>query len=226
MLGAKSKPPSARIERWLLYLQQFQYKLTHIRGKDNAADVLSRLPVGATQDHDTQATEEFAYSIASQAVPAALVPKQVENASENDPTLRLVRQPVMTEDWSQLQGTSYKAIKEELWVIGQVVMRGSRIVIPDSLQKHTIMLAHKGHQGMVQTKARLREKVWWPQMDKQVEKAVRACYPYQLVGPRSKPEPVRSTVARHLNRSSRDIKWKPPSGSRRLLFSLDRSHSP
>lgn len=29
VLGAKSKPPSARIERWLLYLQQFQYKLTH-----------------------------------------------------------------------------------------------------------------------------------------------------------------------------------------------------
>ena len=80
------------IERWLLYLQQFQYKLTHIWGKDNAVDVLSRLPVGATQDYETPATEEFAYSIASQAVPAALVPKQVEIASENDPTLRLVRQ--------------------------------------------------------------------------------------------------------------------------------------
>ena len=193
VLGAKSKPPSARIERWLLYLQQFQYKLTHIPGKDNAADVLSRLPVGATQDHETQATEEFAYSVASEAVPAALVPKEVETASEKDPTLRLVRHAVMTDDWSQLQGTIYKAIKEELWVIGQVVMRGSRIVIPQSLQKHTIMLAHEGHQGMVRTKARLREKVWWPRMDKHVEQAVRTCHPCQLVGPRSKPEPVRST---------------------------------
>lgn len=182
-----------RIERWLLYLQQFQYKLTHIRGKYNAADVLGRLPVGATQDHETQATEEFAYSVASEAIPAALVPKQVEIATENDPTLRLVRQAVMTDDWSQLQGTIYKATKEELWVIGQVVMRGSRIVIPESLQKRTIMLAHEGHQGMIRTKARLREKVWWPRMDKQVEQAIRACHPFQLVGPRSKPEPVRST---------------------------------
>ena len=49
VLRAKSKPPSARIERWLLYLQQFQYTLMHIPGKDNAADVLSRLPVGSTQ---------------------------------------------------------------------------------------------------------------------------------------------------------------------------------
>ena len=53
VLSAKSKPPSARIERWLLYLQQFQYTLTHIPGKENAADVLSRLPVGSTQDDDT-----------------------------------------------------------------------------------------------------------------------------------------------------------------------------
>ena len=30
-------------------------------------------------------------------------------------------------------------------------------------------------------------------MDRQVEKAVRACHPCQLVGPTSKPEPIRST---------------------------------
>ena len=192
VLGAKSKPPSARMERWLLYLQQFQYKLTHIRGKDNPADVLSRLPVSTTQDHETQATEEFAYSMVREAIPAALVPKEVEIASEKDPTLQLVRNAVITDDWSKLQGTTYKAIKEELWVIGQVVMRGSRMVIPESLQKRTILLAHEGHQGMVRTKARLREKVWWPRMDKQVELAIRPCHPCQLVGPRSKAEPVRS----------------------------------
>jgi len=102
VLGANSKPPSARIERWLLYLQQFQYNLTHIRGKDNAADVLSLLPVGTTHDHETQATEEFAYSVICEAVPAALVPKEVEIASDKEPTLKRLRQAVMTDDWSQL----------------------------------------------------------------------------------------------------------------------------
>ena len=48
------------MERWLFYLQQYQYELTHIRGKDKAADVLSRLPVGQTQDEDTKETEDFA----------------------------------------------------------------------------------------------------------------------------------------------------------------------
>ena len=72
-------------------------------------------------------------------------------------------------------------------------MRGERTVMPESLWKRTVRLAHEGHQGMVRTKARLREKAWWPHMDKQVEQFVKACYPCQLVGPRAKPEPVRST---------------------------------
>ena len=68
-------------------MQQFQYTLTHIPGKANAADVLSRPPVGSTQDKDTRETEDFAYSVACAAVPAALLPKQVETATANDPTL-------------------------------------------------------------------------------------------------------------------------------------------
>ena len=44
VLTPKYKAPSARIERWLLYLQQFRFSVTHIKGKDNYADILSRIP--------------------------------------------------------------------------------------------------------------------------------------------------------------------------------------
>ena len=110
-----------------------------------------------------------------------------------DPTLRLVRQALTTGDWSRVQGTNYKAVKDELWVMGQLVMRGNRVVMPEKMWSRTINLAHEGHQGVVRTKSRLREKVWWPDMDKQVEKLIRSCYPCQLVGPRPTPEPIRST---------------------------------
>ena len=194
VLGVKSTPPSARIERWLLYLQQFRYVVTHISGKENSADALSRLPVGPAQEDDARESTEYACSIASEAVPAAHTPQKVEQASAKDPTLQLVRQAVTSGDWSRLSGTMYKALSEELWVLGQLVLRGNRIVMPESLWKHTIALAHEGHQGMTRTKARLREKVWWPNMDKQVEQFVKACHPCQLVGPRSKTEPIRSTT--------------------------------
>ena len=64
--------------------------------------------------------------------------------------------------------------------------------MPENLWKQTIVLSHKGHQSMVRTNARLQEKVWWPGMDTQVEEVVRACHPCPLVGPRAKPEPVKS----------------------------------
>ena len=53
----------------------------------------------------------------------------------------------------------YKAVQDELWLIGQTVMRRNRIKMPENLWKQIIVLAHEGHQGMVRTKARLREKV-------------------------------------------------------------------
>ena len=133
VLGPNSKPPSARIERWLLYLQQFSYVVTHIQGKDNSANTLSRLPAGPVQNNDARETKAYACSIASQAAPGALAPKQVEIASEKDTTLKLVRGAITSGDWSRLSGTMYKAVSDEVWVLGRLIMRGNRIVMPESL---------------------------------------------------------------------------------------------
>ena len=50
---------------------------------------------------------------------------------------------------------------------------------------------------MVRTKSRLREKAWWANLDKQIEKLITAYQPCQLVGPRPKPEPTRSPPLPH-----------------------------
>lgn len=170
VLGPHSKPPSARIERWMLYMQQFKYNIRHIPGKENAADAISRLPVDSAADATVKQTEEYARTIVADAIPAALTPQQIERESERDPTLQLVRHAITSGDWSKLQGTTYKAVRDELWIMGQLVMRGKKVVMPEKLWNQTIQLAHDGHQGMVRTKSRLREKVWWPDLDKQVEK--------------------------------------------------------
>ena len=120
----------------------------HIPGNENAADALSRLPVGPAEDHDASETREYACSSASEAIPAALTTQEVEQALEKDPTLQLVRQAVTSGDWSRLSGTMHKALAEELWGLGQLVHRDIRIIMTESLWKHTIALAHEGHQGM------------------------------------------------------------------------------
>ena len=153
VLGPHSKPPSARIERWMLHMQQFKYSIRHIPGRENAADALSRLPVDSSPDAAIKQTEEYARTIVADAIPAALAPRQVERESERDPTLHLVRHAITSGDWSKLQGTTYKAVRDELWTMGQLVMSGNKVVMPEKLWNQTIQLAHEGHQGMVRTKS-------------------------------------------------------------------------
>ena len=43
-----------------------------------------------------------------------------------------------------------------------------------------VRLAHEEHQGIVKTKYRIRGKVWWPEMDKDVEKFRRVCHGFQV----------------------------------------------
>ena len=107
VLNAKNTPPSARIERWLLYLQQFRYVVKHIAGVDNHADVSSRLPLDPPQSQDATETAEYAWSVALEAIPAAVTALEVERASAQDPTLQLVREPVASGDWERLSGTTY-----------------------------------------------------------------------------------------------------------------------
>ena len=45
-------------------------------------------------------------------------------------------------------------------------------MIPKSFRSHVINLAHERHLGIVKTKTRTREVVWWPEMNSQLEQAV------------------------------------------------------
>ena len=71
-----------------------------------------------------------------------------------------------------------------------VVMRGPRIVIPESLQQKVIELAHEGHQGLTKTKQLLRTKVWFFKMDRLVEGKISCCTTCQINHPRTNYEPI------------------------------------
>ena len=45
-----------------------------------------------------------------------------------------------------------------------VILRGTRIVIPSSLQQRAIDIAHETHLGIEKTKSLIREKIWFPQV--------------------------------------------------------------
>ena len=70
-------------------------------------------------------------------------------------------------------------MKDELLVYKGTILRGNRIVVPNTLRNRAVDLAHVGHQGIVKTKQLIREKVWFPGVDKMVKEKVDCCLPCQ-----------------------------------------------
>ena len=148
---------SARIERWVLRLQGYDYRVICRPGKAKKADALSRL--NQCEPKDTSGEEfDFVKTVAEESLTVALTAKQAELASYSDPEIASLRQYILSGDWSQCRMTAYVCVKDELCVLGKLVLRGTRIV-PKALRREVLHLAPEGHQGIVKMKAHLRTKV-------------------------------------------------------------------
>ena len=131
--------------------------------------------------------------VAVNATPRAMTTRETERESAEDEELTEVRRCWKTGDWSAAP-SPYRLLRDEITVVGRLVMRGMRIVIPVSLLKRVLELAHEGHQGIVKTKDRLRSKVWWPDMNSMVERHCKKCLGCQAVKPVAIIPPVKTTI--------------------------------
>jgi len=188
---SKKSKPSLRIERWVLRLQSYSFIVKYKPGSQNIADSLSRLVKQSTESKSQKDdTEDFIYFVTREAVPNAMTPREIEQASLIDSEMIRLRECIKTGNWTDCPNPAYKTLRDELTCLGRVILRGSRIVIPEKLRQKVIDIAHEGHQGIVKTKERLRTKVWWPGIDRDTEKRVRSCHACQVVSQPSRPEPI------------------------------------
>ena len=109
-----------------------------------------------------------------------------------DPGLRALRAALKTDCWNSDIVKPFRNIKDEITIdyTNNILLRDTRIIVQVSLQKHTIKLAHQGHQGLCKKKSLLREHMWFPGMDKLVKEEIDQCIPCQATrqpnpGPRT-----------------------------------------
>ena len=194
--GPKSKP-CARIERWVLRLMPYDYRVEYWPGSKNIADCLSRLGCKDVDKNDNLSaqTKSHVRFVALNSVPRAMTAKEIDKASAIDNELRTLSKCIETGCFDIIGlASSYKLIRDELCIVGNLVLRGNRIVIPAVLRPHVIELAHSGHVGSARMKELLRTKVWWPKLDKDVDCFVRGCHGCQIVTKPTNPEPIIATV--------------------------------
>lgn len=192
LFGPKSKP-CARIERWVMRLMSYKFKVIYRPGKTNIADPLSRLSINTNEPSKaTKDAEEYIKWIVSHAEPKAMTLVDIEEISLGDEEILAVKKAISEKDWTG-KASAFKAFEVELCFAGNILLRGTRIVLPQALREQSLQLAHEGHPGMTVMKRRLRAKVWWPKMDVQVEQFVKKCRGCLLVSTPSAPEPLRRT---------------------------------
>ena len=138
----KSKPP-ARIERWALRLQQYQYKVIYKRGADNPADVLPRMPLPSHQSQPNVA-DEYVNFVLHHAVPKAMTLEEVAQSTLKDNEFQAVTRAIQTDKWNNdpLLAPFYNVRHERTVTMQGVVLRDHRIVMPQAL-------VHQGHQELL-----------------------------------------------------------------------------
>ena len=152
---------------------------------------MSQHPTSSTAvtSMEEKMAEEYVRVIGSSATPVAFTTQEIQLATSHDSTLQAVMELVRTSNWHHIdlfelaEGVDYQAfltfrlVKDELTVTDSLVLRNPWIVLPKALQQLAIDLPHKGHQGITKTKALMRTKLWFPNIDQLVQDSVQKCIP-------------------------------------------------
>ena len=180
--NVNSRPP-LRIERWIMYLQQFDFKLVYSPGETNGADYLSRhsLPVTSKDIEKSQKQNEVVKRLVASKIPKAMSLEQVKSATAEDETLSKLKKIITEGEVTNLKRDpdlqKFVHVFSDLSVCDDLVLRGECIVIPEKLQDQILDICHEGHQGLVKCKKLLRSKVWFPGIDKAMKKKTDDCIP-------------------------------------------------
>ena len=191
----KKKGP-ARVNNHRLNLQGYTFKVSFRRGESNSTDYNSRHPSEPSTPSTSEDDVIFINAIIDADLPDAVTEEMIQKETNNDHTLAQLKYCLLTKgyipkDHQKLQ--PFQRVFEELSVAHQLVLRGTRIVIPESLQPDVIALAHEGHQAVSKMKSYLRSRVWFPDMDRLIENYVNSCLTCQASTPQQKFEPLRPT---------------------------------
>lgn len=110
-----------------------------------------------------------------------------------DEELQQVMQWLNKEEKWPLAIAKYQPFQREIYIQGNVLLKQEKLLLPLALRKQALTIAHRSHPGMSTMKNFLRQGLWWPNMDREVEEFVKSCPECQLIKTNTKPLPITLT---------------------------------
>ena len=85
--------------------------------------------------------------------------QEVKSETEKDISLQAL---IKADQCLDPKVQEYKKVKDELLVYKGTILRGNRVVVPNTLRDRAVELAHVGHQGVVKTNASSERRSGFP----------------------------------------------------------------
>jgi transposase InsO family protein len=171
-----------RLQRFRIRLMRYTYSVKYTKGTELlVADALSRNPIKLQPtDEELGAEIEAHVNQVIRVLPCKdkYLLKIAETQSNDSVCRKLI-------EYYHLGWPEKSKLPDELLPYYQYrndfsqaegfLLKGTRLVIPSSLQLEIINFIHNGHQGIVKCRARANQSVWWLGLATQIENLVRNC---------------------------------------------------
>ena len=171
---------SPRIQRITIRAWQYDFKPQHIPGRNNViSDALSRV-TPLSQDIPSPDMDVIAINFLQYSSIEEKERDDVLQETNKDKELQSLKHYIST-GWpakrSQIPVSlhPYWNFRDELTVESGILMKNSKVLIPETLKQKYLMQIHQGHQGIETCRTRAREFVFWISINNDLKELVEKC---------------------------------------------------
>ena len=167
----KQKDPRGKIARWIMELENLNYKVQYIPGKQNyEADYLSRITTDSNdaKEDDIDELPEAVYFVNSLPSLQVIAEGQRKDCHIADAMEQLSQE-------NAVKKGSYRDYRN-LTLMDGVLFKAGRILVPKSLTQDVIREYHgQYHSGSENTILMLSERFYWRGMKREIQEFVASC---------------------------------------------------
>ena len=171
---------SPRIQRITIRAWQYDFEPQHIPGRINViADSLSRVTPLEFQDSNAE-KDILAVNFLQYSSIEERERDEVLQETNKDIELQSLKHYIST-GWpskrSQIPVSlhPYWNFRDELMVESGILMKNSKVLIPETLKQKYLKQIHQGHQGIEACRSRAREFVFWVNINSDLKEMVEKC---------------------------------------------------
>ena len=199
-----NKLGSIRTERYKMRNQDIKFTVVYQKGKKNQADFLSRSAVpinkrGKEEMESSESINNLLYTLHITPIIDKITLKAISEETNTDPILKELKNIVISnQQWipnsSDKKLLRFKNILSEITITGNgILLKGERIILPESLQQKALQLCHLGsHPGECSMERRLRYHFYFHDMNSKVKQFIENCESCTLFSDKKCKEPLKA----------------------------------